>query len=125
MNPPMRRRLLPLLATALWIALAVPSIALADDPAADPPLKAVGAPDGSAIAAAAVAVLAVVGLVVAAIIVARRRAGGRLEPAVPEAWWTCPACQSLNAGSMPRCYACQAARPSDVEPDAPVPRGEP
>ena len=87
-------------------------------------VQAAGAPDGSALAAGAVAVLALGGLVVAAFAVVRGRAGRRLEPAVPYEWWACPACRSLNAGSTPRCYACQAARPSGAEPDADVLRRE-
>ena len=149
----MRRVLL--LAAAASMALAVPTIALADDPV-DPrcadqsaapggidlalvcttnevvgaytgrpgAVKAAGAPDGSALAAGAVAVLAAAGLVVAAFAVVRQRAGRRLEPAVPDEWWACPACRSLNAGTMPRCYACQATRPSGTEPDADVLRRE-
>lgn len=141
-------RHLLLLVAAASMAFAVPAVALADDPTADPrcadenataaagidlqlictanqvvgaytgrpgAVTAVGAPDGSAIAAAAVAVLALAGLIVAVILVVRRRAGDRLAPAMPEEWWTCPACRSLNAGGMPRCYACQAARPTGDE----------
>lgn len=152
----MRGLLVP--AAAAWLALVAPSVALANDPTADPrcaderasaaagidlalictanqvvgaytgrpdATKAVGAPDGSAIAAAAVAVLALVGLVVAAITVVRRRAERRRAPAAPDEWWTCPACKSVNAGGMPRCYACQAPRPPPDEPVADGLRQEP
>ena len=148
---PMRRLLL--LVAAVAMALAVPAVALADDPACAEQsapaaggidmrlvcttnevvgaytgrpgaVKAAGAPDGSEIAAAAVAVLALVGLVVAGYAVVRRRTERRLAPAVPDEWWTCPACRSLNAAGMPRCYACQAPRPAGEEPDAEVLRRE-
>ena len=147
------RRLLLLLA-AVSTAFAVPSVALADDPTdpgcanATAPagidlqlvctanevvgaytgrpgaVRAAGAPDGSVIAAAAVAFLALAGLVVATFSVVRRRSERRLAPALPEVWWTCPACRSLNAAGMPRCYACQAPRPAGPEPGAEVLRRE-
>ena len=115
-----------LLASAAWIALAAPAVAFAADPTAVPgAVTAVGAPDGFAIAAAAVAVLAGAGIVVAIVVVVRRRAEARVAPAVAEEWWTCPACGSLNAGAMPRCYACQAARPAGDDPGASVLSREP
>lgn len=154
MRSPMRG--LRLVAAVALIALALPSVALADDPTADPrcadataaagidlqlictanevvgaytgrpgAVKAVGAPDGSVIGPAAVALLAGAGLIAAIVIVVRRRAGERLAPSVPEEWWTCPACRSLNAGGMPRCYACQAARPTGEDAAAEVLRREP
>jgi hypothetical protein len=36
----------------------------------------------------------------------RRRAGRRLAPTAPNAWWSCPRCRSLNADHATRCYAC-------------------
>jgi uncharacterized paraquat-inducible protein A len=65
--------------------------------------------------------LAVVG--VAAMRVLGRQAGKRLEPERPDAWWVCPACQSINAEGRPACYACHASRAGSapVTPGAPEP----
>jgi hypothetical protein len=35
-----------------------------------------------------------------------RRAGRRIAPAMPVAWWSCPACRSLNAAGRATCYRC-------------------
>jgi hypothetical protein len=35
-----------------------------------------------------------------------RRASERLAPVTPAEWWVCPECQSVNATSASRCYAC-------------------
>jgi len=35
-----------------------------------------------------------------------RRAGRRIAPATPVAWWSCPACRSLNATGRASCYRC-------------------
>ncbi len=52
--------------------------------------------------------LAVVGVVAMRLV--GRRAGARLAPERPDAWWVCPACQSVNAEGRPACYACHASR---------------
>ena len=36
----------------------------------------------------------------------RREAGRRLAPVLPEAWWSCGSCHSINAVGTGRCYAC-------------------
>ncbi|TAK00641.1 MAG: hypothetical protein EPO36_07935 [Chloroflexota bacterium] len=55
-----------------------------------------------------------------------RRAARRVAPATPVAWWSCPACRSLNAAGRDTCYRC--GRPfevgavemrTDAEPPAP------
>jgi hypothetical protein len=55
-----------------------------------------------------------------------RRASRRIAPATPVAWWSCPACRSLNAAGRETCYRC--GRPfdegatemrTDAEPPAP------
>jgi hypothetical protein len=55
-----------------------------------------------------------------------RRASRRIAPATPVAWWSCPACRSLNAAGRASCYRC--GRPfeeraiemrTDAEPPAP------
>lgn len=35
-----------------------------------------------------------------------RQVARRLEPRLPEAWWACSSCRSLNARSRTSCYAC-------------------
>jgi hypothetical protein len=47
-----------------------------------------------------------------------RRAGARLAPSTPGAWWVCPACHSINGLRVARCYNCAAPRPpgAGVEP---------
>jgi hypothetical protein len=61
-----------------------------------------------------------------AVRVLNRRAARRLAPATPVAWWSCPACRSLNADGRTACYRC--GRPfevgaiemrTDAEPPAP------
>lgn len=62
---------------------------------------------------AAAALITGVGLVAVGIVATRfvgRRAGRRLAPESPDAWWVCPSCQSLNADGRPSCYACHATR---------------
>lgn len=36
----------------------------------------------------------------------RRRAGRRLAPVTPAAWWSCDGCRSLNAAGRTACYRC-------------------
>ena len=43
-----------------------------------------------------------------------RRAGQALAPVMPDAWWQCPACRSVNAAGATRCYSCGSPRPADV-----------
>ena len=45
-----------------------------------------------------------------------RRAGRRLAPATPAAWWLCPKCRSVNAVGKAACYSCG----TPWTPDAPV-----
>jgi hypothetical protein len=47
---------------------------------------------------------------------ARRRAGRRLAPVTPSAWWLCSACRSVNATGKPDCYSCGAP----WTPEAPI-----
>jgi hypothetical protein len=74
--------------------------------------------------------IAVVTLGFAALLLAgrqlHRRASRRIAPATPAAWWSCPACRSLNAAGRATCYRC--GRPfeegatemrTDAEPPAP------
>jgi len=61
--------------------------------------------------------LAVVGVVAMRLV--GRKAGLRLAPERPDAWWVCPACQSVNAEGRPACYACHASRgatPAGADP---------
>jgi hypothetical protein len=62
--------------------------------------------------------LAVVGVL--AVQLLGRKAGRRLAPEQPDAWWVCPDCQSINAEGRPACYACHASRagaaPGGTEP---------
>jgi hypothetical protein len=55
-----------------------------------------------------------------------RRASRRIAPATPVAWWSCPACRSLNAAGRTTCYRCGRAfeagateMRTDAEPPAP------
>lgn len=50
--------------------------------------------------------LAMVGVVATKVV--GRKAGRRLAPERPDAWWVCPSCQSVNAEGRPACYACHA-----------------
>jgi hypothetical protein len=52
--------------------------------------------------------LAMVGVVATRVV--GRKAGKRLAPERPDAWWVCPSCQSVNAEGRPACYACHAPR---------------
>ena len=74
--------------------------------------------------------IAVVTVGLAALLLAgrqlHRRASRRIAPATPVAWWSCPACRSLNAAGRETCYRC--GRPfeegatqmrTDAEPPAP------
>jgi hypothetical protein len=62
--------------------------------------------------------LAVVGVI--AMKVLGRQTGQRLAPERPDAWWVCPACQSINAEGRPACYACHASR-AETTAGAPEP----
>ena len=76
-----------------------------------------------------VPIAAVVSAVVALLLAGwhlHRRASRRIAPATPVAWWSCPACRSLNAAGRATCYRC--GRPfeagsiemrTDAEPPAP------
>jgi hypothetical protein len=76
-----------------------------------------------------VPIAVVVAGLVALVLVARqlnRRARRRIAPAMPVAWWSCPACRSLNPAGRLACYRCN--RPfepgatemrTDAEPPAP------
>jgi hypothetical protein len=44
-----------------------------------------------------------------------RRAGRRLAPVTPEAWWVCPTCHSINGLGSTRCYNCATPVPTDIE----------
>jgi hypothetical protein len=58
---------------------------------------------------AAAALVTGLGLAIVAVLATRfigGRAGRRLAPESPDAWWVCPSCQSLNAVGRPACYAC-------------------
>lgn len=58
------------------------------------------------------AVLAGVALVALGAWIARR-AGRRLAPVMPAAWWACPRCSSVNGAGTDRCYACGAPVPDE------------
>lgn len=64
--------------------------------------------------ALATLVVAAVLLGALAIRLLARRAGGRLAPTTPDAWWVCPACHSINGLGSARCYNCAAPVPLDV-----------
>lgn len=40
-----------------------------------------------------------------------RRAGRRLAPVLPDAWWVCASCKSVNGSAVARCYSCGSPRP--------------
>jgi hypothetical protein len=40
-----------------------------------------------------------------------RRAGARLAPTTPDAWWVCPTCRSINGTAATRCYNCSTPQP--------------
>ncbi len=138
------RRLLALVAAA-WLVLTLAPAALADDPrCAD--WEQNGAPAGVDLRLVCTATQVigaytgqsttdpnqepllpyVVGLLVTGIGLASvgvvatkvvgRKAGRRLAPERPDAWWVCPSCQSVNAEGRPACYACHAPR-ADVPAD--------
>ena len=46
-------------------------------------------------------------LVLLAASLVRRRAGARLAPASPGAYWLCPDCSSVNEPTRATCYSCQ------------------
>jgi hypothetical protein len=55
-----------------------------------------------------------------------RRAARRVTPATPVAWWSCPACRSLNPAGRAACYRCgrtfeagATEMRTDAEPPAP------
>ena len=58
--------------------------------------------------------LAAVVVAALAVRLVRGAAGRRLAPAVPGAWWQCPACRSVNAAGASRCYSCGAPRAEDT-----------
>lgn len=55
----------------------------------------------------------IAGLIVASL-VARRRLGRRLAPVMPDEWWSCAACHSVNAVTIGSCYRCGALRSPDA-----------
>jgi hypothetical protein len=59
----------------------------------------------------------VLGAALAAILSTRllaRRAGAALAPVLPDAWWQCPSCRSVNGAGVTRCYSCGAQRPAEI-----------
>ena len=44
-----------------------------------------------------------------------RRAGQALAPVLPDAWWQCPTCRSVNGAGATRCYSCGSARPAHLD----------
>lgn len=40
-----------------------------------------------------------------------RRAGRRLAPVLPDEWWVCATCKSVNGSAASRCYSCGGSRP--------------
>lgn len=59
-------------------------------------------------------VLSVAGLGVLATRLLARRAGEALAPVMPDAWWQCPTCRSVNGAGVTRCYSCGSPRPADA-----------
>lgn len=59
-----------------------------------------------------------------------RRAGRRLAPVLPDEWWVCATCRSVNGAGVERCYSCGAGRPdgptlpTDASPGIPQSFGE-
>jgi hypothetical protein len=79
------------------------------------PGQAAAPPTLSAYAIAlGVLVAATIGLGLVATRVLARRAGARLAPTIPEAWWVCPACHSINGLAASRCYNCGAPQVADA-----------
>ncbi|HTK45187.1 MAG TPA: hypothetical protein VL749_07535 [Patescibacteria group bacterium] len=72
-----------------------------------PPLSAYAV----AVGILAMALIAL-GLVAARLLA--RRAGQRLAPVTPEAWWVCPSCHSINGVGTARCYNCALPAPDDI-----------
>jgi len=58
-----------------------------------------------------VLVTAIAGLGLISVRLMARRAGARLAPTTPDAWWVCPTCRSVNGLAASRCYNCATARP--------------
>ena len=88
------------------------------DPSAEPRISDWLRPLG--IVLAGVVVLAVAALHV------RGRVGRRLVASAPTAWWSCPACRSVNAAGTEACYRCGRGWEAealelrtDAEPPAP------
>ena len=48
----------------------------------------------------------VLGAVAIATRLVRRAAGRRLAPILPDEWWLCATCRSVNAIKVQRCYSC-------------------
>jgi hypothetical protein len=59
----------------------------------------------------AVLVLALAGLGLLGVRLVARRAGARLAPTTPDAWWLCPSCRSINGLAAARCYNCATPQP--------------
>lgn len=64
--------------------------------------------------AAGVLVMACIGLGLIAVRLMARRAGRRLAPTTPDAWWVCPSCHSINGLGTARCYNCATPAPDDI-----------
>lgn len=56
-------------------------------------------------------VVAIAGLGMISVRLFARRAGARLAPTTPDAWWVCPTCRSVNGLTASRCYNCATAQP--------------
>ena len=57
------------------------------------------------------------GVAIAALLATRllaRRAGEALAPVMPDTWWQCPTCRSVNGAGVTRCYSCGSPRPADI-----------
>jgi hypothetical protein len=52
------------------------------------------------------ALVGALGAVAIATRLVRRAAGRRLAPVLPDEWWQCPACRSVNPTKVQRCYSC-------------------
>lgn len=59
--------------------------------------------------------LAVAGLAMVALRLLARRAGEALAPVMPDAWWQCPRCRSINGAGVTRCYSCGSPRPAEID----------
>ena len=78
------------------------------------PGQASAPPTISAYALALVGI--VLGIAVVVVVATRllaRRAGAALAPVMPDAWWQCPTCRSVNGAGVARCYSCGSPRPVD------------